>query len=119
MQPLIENAIVHGLDDNMDNPRLTVSITDHTETVSISIRDNGRGMDQTSINKLLNADTAAVTKDGASSDKGYAIPNILHRLQIYYGTRMSFQIESQINSGTCILLELPVTKTLQEETDHV
>lgn len=119
LQPLVENAIVHGLDDNMDNPLLTVTITDHTETVSISIRDNGKGMDQASINRLLNTDTSAVTKDGTSSDKGYAIPNILHRLQIYYGTRMSFQIESQVNSGTCILLELPVTKTLQEETDHV
>ncbi|WP_394922292.1 sensor histidine kinase [uncultured Robinsoniella sp.] len=118
LQPLIENAIVHGLDDNMENPRLTVTITDHIETVSISILDNGKGMDESAINRLLSSDTAS-TEDPAAAEKGYAIPNILHRLQIYYGTRMSFKIESRINSGTCILLELPVTKTLQEETDHV
>lgn len=119
LQPLIENAIVHGLDDNMDNPRLAVIITDHTETVSITIRDNGKGMDESAINRLLTTDSSSVTEDPAAADKGYAIPNILHRLQMYYGTRMTFQIESQINSGTCILLELPVTKTLQEETEHV
>lgn len=119
LQPLIENAIIHGLDDNMDNPRLAVIITDHTETVSITIRDNGKGMDESAINRLLTTDSSSITEDPAAADKGYAIPNILHRLQMYYGTRMSFQIESQINSGTCILLELPVTKTLQEETEHV
>lgn len=115
LQPLIENAIVHGLDGDIAHPTLKISMSEHENAITIKIEDNGKGMTPKTRDALL------CTTDLFSSPdvKGYAVPNILKRLQIYFGDQMSFEIDTRENMGTTITLTLPITSSLQEDQKDV
>lgn len=108
IQPIVENAYIHGLEDleRDGNITLNVMVTDHK--ITIEVIDNGKGMSQEQVDGILkelskkNNDEHHVT--------GIGIRNVIDRLKIYYNLEdlMTFlSIESQIDVGTTIALELP------------
>ena len=98
LQPIVENAIEHGIDVKEDGEKGVITIRGRKDgdEILISVEDNGVGMDE---------DKAAtiITRDS----KGYGIRNVNERIQLYYGEQYCLSVRSKINEGTCITVRIP------------
>jgi len=94
LQPLVENAVIHGVEPMSCPCQLSVTAVllqrDHTPLVQISIKDNGHGFD-TNLH---------------SEKESLGIANVRERLKMAYGDA-DFSIISQIGSGTLVTIEIP------------
>ena len=104
IQPLIENAIYHGIEQMEGSGILQINI-DHTSTkILIEIKDNGEGMvlgDLESLNQSINS-----YRKGESG-KGYALKNINTRIKSYFGSIYGMTIYSEKGEGTRVELTVP------------
>lgn len=105
LQPLAENAIVHGLSERQEGGRIEVDIRLRDEDLLLSVADNGIGMDVEAVQREL--------KLGATSDKGYALRNIYARLKMYYGEEADLLLESEPNVRTAVTIRIPQSALTQ------
>ncbi|MCR5735600.1 MAG: sensor histidine kinase [Lachnospiraceae bacterium] len=103
LQPLVENAVFHGLESKMDDGSVDVRIdsNDDDETVEITIKDDGCGMDEETLENLRDQ-----LKD-PKENNGIGLSNIVQRLRLFYGDDYTFSIESRVNEGTVIHVTVP------------
>lgn len=117
IQPLVENSIVHGLENKREGGFVKISIWEEECGFCVRILDNGIGFDTND----LNLDTEIDSKIDSSSHNHIALCNINRRIQLLYGKDYGLNIESTIGEGTSILLTIPVITTPQEggKINHV
>ena len=97
IQPIVENAVKHGLYPKTEGGKITISIKRLSENIVITISDNGIGMDETQISKAL------------SNRAGIGINNTNERLKQYYGTEI--EIHCIPGEGTSVVITIPVKQT--------
>lgn len=107
MQPLIENAIQHGVEQTLNSCRIYVEATEKEDYIQLQVADEGPGM--------LPEELEAV-KNFTIKPKGHGIglKNIYERLKIAYADS-EFLIESAPGEGTIVTIRIP--KILEEKTD--
>jgi two-component system, LytTR family, sensor histidine kinase LytS len=96
LQPLVENALKHGLAHKTQNGLITLSMEQLNETVQIKISDNGCGFSAEKLEKVLNSD---------ASIEGVGLQNVIARMRFIYGTAV--EIISHPNEGTSISISIP------------
>lgn len=103
LQPLIGNAIDHGLDisDKEDHilwisVRQELAAEDGGEEIIFEVRDNGIGMDEEKVESLL-----------TYSSNGYGLRNVYERIKVLYGDRGDVKISSEPGSGTTVRIIIP------------
>lgn len=98
LQPLIENAIDHGIDVMPEDRRGVISVIckDMDTYIQFVIKDNGIGMTKEQTVKIL-------TKDS----KGYGVRNVNERLKLCYGEEYPMIIKSKENTGTEVIITIP------------
>jgi len=108
LQPIVENAIYHGL-ECMDEPGELVIIGDVGENnvVNISISDNGVGMNEEQLLSLNLSLENNCARD--NSNKNIGLVNINRRIKLVYGDEYGIRVESSLNKGTTVLLNFPIT----------
>lgn len=108
VQPLIENAIVHGFADKKDDGRLLVRGQVEGDVVEISVADNGCGIDAHELQRMQ-AEISGGSHDGwnVGGVEHIALLNIARRLSSYYGGKGSLQIESEAGEGTTVTMRFP------------
>ncbi len=101
LQPLVENAIIHGIDCKESSGRgvLTISCRKEDEFIVFKITDNGCGMSEEECKNIL-----------FSESKGYGIQNVHKRIQLYYGNEYGLSYTSTKGKGTCAVLTIPAQK---------
>lgn len=104
IQPLVENAIFHGISCCNHPGRIDISIAQKEENLQVLIKDNGVGM----TSEELDAITLGKSKVGKQRSNFIGIRNITDRIDLYFGSAYGIKIESQPNQGTHILLTLPI-----------
>ncbi|WP_419871957.1 histidine kinase [Candidatus Pristimantibacillus sp. PTI5] len=100
LQPLVENSLYHGLSDDgyiWVNVRLN-------QGIEIAIHDNGSGMSEETIHKLLNNKTAEHVKVGL----GIGLNYVKRTIESRYEDKAKLEIKSEIGKGTSIYLTLPI-----------
>lgn len=105
LQPLVENAVLHGLDVKCGKNCLDICAWTEKDKLYLSVHDNGRGMTQEQIQKLMGKKekkTSGLTSIGIS--------NIQERLQLYYGDQAELSYESG-KEGTTALIYLPINRS--------
>ena len=103
LQPLIENAIAHGIDVKTDGRgKIVVSGKDDGDEILLKVEDNGAGMTDEQAENIL-------TKES----KGYGVRNVNERIKLYYGEKYHLIIKSRLSEGTCVSLRIP--KILEEK----
>lgn len=102
LQPIIENAINHGLDLMVEEGRIDVVVRSEGEDIVFSVRDNGVGMSAEQIEAIMHSD--------ASDRTGIGIRNVNDRLQIYFGKNYGISISSEPDVGTCVEIRMPKLK---------
>ncbi|WHY19365.1 sensor histidine kinase [Paenibacillus sp. G2S3] len=96
LQPIVENAIKHGIDEKEDGKgMLTIEAYTYNDDIRFVVSDNGKGMDQEQIEQLL-----------YSNGTGYGLKNVHERIKLYYGEAYGVSIESELNVGTRICIDI-------------
>lgn len=103
LQPLVENALYHGILPKEVKGSITVDIT-VDESVLFRIIDNGVGIDE---DKLKNIYKGNKTKKGGYNHIG--LNNVNERLKLYYGNDCTLDISSEIGVGTCVMFRIPLS----------
>lgn len=98
LQPLVENAIGHGLDhkEGEGRKKLWVLGREDGDCLEFEVRDNGCGMSPEEAKEALNA-----------ASKGYGMQNVHYRIRLYYGEEYGLKIESRPGEGTRVVVRIP------------
>ncbi len=93
IQPIVENAMYHGLEPKIGAGTIHISVEKGVNEgeMKIRIQDDGVGME-----------------DPALWEKGYGIRNVKERIRLHYGSSYGIQVESKKNEGTCVTVTVPV-----------
>lgn len=102
IQPLVENAILHGAGEDEHPLHVKVSATAEDGKLVISVSDNGAGIPEEVLEKL---------RDHQAGGSG--VQNVTERLKLFFGPAAEVDIQSALGSGTRIVLTCPLKK--QEE----
>ncbi|MBU5350027.1 histidine kinase [Paenibacillus lautus] len=111
IQPIIENAIIHGYEQFAGVIFIeAVHITEKgANDINITVRDNGIGMSETTLQELR-ANVDQVQEAAAPAKKGFSgigVKNVFQRLRLIYGTSAQLEIHSEQDIGTNITLKFP------------
>lgn len=101
LQPIVENAIFHGLAEIEEDGIIAIRIQPQGSDIVIEVCDNGIGMDQHTIQNFM--------EDKLEADKGTGIGlhNVQRRIQLHFGKSYGIQVASQIGEGTTFTILLP------------
>ena len=99
LQPLVENAVVHGLSPRRQGGTVTISALRQGEELVVSIRDDGAGMDAARLAQVMSADNHATS---------IGLRNVDTRLRALYGEAYGLQVSSAPDAGTTVRLHLPL-----------
>ncbi|CAM4286801.1 MAG: histidine kinase [Paenibacillus macerans] len=112
IQPLVENAFLHGVKDMEDGAVIALTLSRTGTDVQIEISDNGKGMPEETRLSALRLEGGA--ESGGST--GLGMRNVFKRLQLFYGKEGMVEIGSSNGQGTAITIRIPARKE-SERTD--
>lgn len=102
LQPLVENAILHGFEGKKGMENIHISAKRIGDDLQVTIRDNGRGMTEEEIGRLLKFQNEFKTQYNK-----VGVKNIQERIQLLYGARYGLSYESVLNEYTIVKVLLP------------
>ena len=95
LQPLIENAIYHGLKNKRQPGLITILIESEVDAISIKVYDNGVGMEERDLDMLRR-------RIAANDATSLGLINVQRRLKLYYGNHYGLSFDSIYNEGFCV-----------------
>lgn len=120
IQPLVENATIHGIGNLEQGGIITISLEQRENIAQITIEDNGVGMSEQTRQRILSCHNLENQKSGHTT--GIGIANVIQRLRLFFGVHDILDIESQPGQGTKFILKIPCrpqSDNLQKETEDV
>ncbi len=110
LQPLVENAFIHGIGEMEQGGRISLIVRKGEGSVEVIIKDNGRGMDDHTILKILRdqGDTGIEqdhVKKGHTT--GIGMNNVISRLNLFFNSEDILDIRSKPDMGTEVVLNMP------------
>ncbi|MBU5441527.1 sensor histidine kinase [Paenibacillus sp. MSJ-34] len=110
IQPLVENAVIHGIEPLGGNGHISIRACKEGDLVTIEVLDNGIGMETGRLEFLLRA--AAETANGAGAVRmerrsGFALANMRERLQLAFPNAV-IELDSTEGAGTCVKIQIQV-----------
>ena len=109
LQPIIENAIYHGINRMVDEGKIEIRIVSEGDDILLTIKDNGVGMTKKQCEEILHKETGGRSGTGV----GIGIKNVNDRIKIYFGEEYGLSIESKLDEGTTVTIRIP--KLTEEE----
>lgn len=103
LQPVVENALIHGISTRESGGVIQIKICRQEELVIVKILDNGKGMSQEKIEQLL----SEVQKTDKSGFRRVGFANVMNRIRLIYGEEYGGTIYSCEGLFTCVELTLP------------
>lgn len=104
IQPLVENAVVHGVEDKVDGVQVAVSIRRLEEMLEVSVKDNGMGMKPERLEEVKES----IMASDESEKNRIGLRNVYQRLVLTYGEEHGLNIESRYGEGTLIIFTVPL-----------
>jgi len=100
LQPLVENALYHGIKNTRERGKITVSVKNEGERLRFTVADSGIGMTQDALDELNYYINHGYT------EKGYGLYNVNRRLKLFYGLSEGIEITSEYKKGTVVSFAL-------------
>jgi two-component system sensor histidine kinase YesM len=103
IQPIVENALYHGIKNRRGGGKITITGAENENGFAIHVRDNGAGMDE---NRLKEVRDSLLQE---SSDKSaiYGLYNVNERIRLNFGDEYGITIDSKLDKGTDVTIYLP------------
>ncbi len=112
LQPIVENAVYHGLETKVGTGKVTIRITETPKRLIIIIADDGIGMNEEELSllkkKLLGQ--GLPSRNETRRDSGVALINVNERIKLHFGEEYGLQISSAKWIGTEVEITLPVIR---------
>jgi two-component system, sensor histidine kinase YesM len=103
LQPMVENAIYHGIEKKGEKGEISVSITRKEDILVYEITDDGNGADEAEVNKLL--------QNVEEENRGFCLKNVNDRIKLYFGRKFGLEFHSSPGSGTKVVITQPYIRT--------
>ena len=113
LQPVVENALYHGIKYKRAKGCIHIHGEKEGDTIRLTVRDDGVGMDEEELEQLCQQ----IEKPCQETEKGFGLANVNERIHMYFGPEYGMKIQSQKGKGTTVeivipaILEAPVEKT--------
>ena len=121
LQPIVENAIYHGIERKIGNGKLRIKIETTATRLIITISDDGVGMTEerlSEINDKLNRTTLDYIKPDSEAHSGIAAVNVNNRIKLLFGEEYGICMYSTLNVGTDVEITLPLIKKDMKERNE-
>jgi sensor histidine kinase YesM len=108
IQPVVENAFIHGLEDLERNGEIHLNVKQKQNQVLIEVIDNGIGMDENRVSMIVSNNGQDTMVGGHVT--GIGMKNVIDRLRLFYGIgeiQEVIEIESKVNEGTRVVIKIP------------
>jgi two-component system LytT family sensor kinase len=102
LQPIVENAIRHGLEPSEQSGHLDITVSDGDHDALISVADNGAGADPSRIRRVLS---------GRAGGDEVGLHNVDERLRTEFGDEYGLVIETGLGAGTTVSIRIPKFRT--------
>lgn len=110
IQPIVENCVKHGIMDLEDRQKeIALYLYEEDGYATIEVSDNGNGMDEETIEKILAREPSSVSGEH-TDEKSVGLANVLSRLDIFFDNREQVEIKSTIGEGTRVIIRIPMEK---------
>lgn len=106
LQPLVENAIYHGVEKMLTPCTISVAIKEEGKRIAITVSDNGPGMTEDELE-------AVRTFTAESKGHGIGLKNIYERLRMAFDQEAHFNISSSCGSGTTVTIRIPKAEVMK------
>ena len=116
LQPLVENALCHGLHYCTSGDQITIHGYVADRILHIFVSDNGCGISLEELERIrqhLNEE-AVFTELGHRNKQSIGLKNIQSRIELYYGKGYGLTIHSQLTQGTEIEIKIPVFQSKED-----
>lgn len=110
LQPIIENAIYHGINGLVDEGLIEIRIFAEGDDVLFTVQDNGVGMEPEQIEEIF--------RQNPDRKSGIGVKNVNDRLKIWFGERYGLTITSVPDEGTCVTVRMPKVREEAEYEKH-
>jgi len=112
LQPIVENAIFHGLEDCVEGGKVTIEVIETEKNLLITVSDNGKGMDGKSLMELNQRIRSADHyrddyRNGDQRNTGIALSNIHKRIKLLFGVDYGLNVYSTLDQGTDVEITIP------------
>lgn len=111
LQPLVENAVKHGITEKNGNGTVTIKAKLEDEELHLSVIDDGVGIPQEKLESVL--------QPGYGSGTGVGLSNVHLRLKNLYGENKGLTIASSVGKGTAIHMKIPLNGAAEGDSDQV
>lgn len=112
IQPVVENAIFHGLEEKLEGGKVTIEVIVTDKNMIVTISDDGQGMDAETLktlNERIQSDDLGVVEEKKHGQRntGIALPNIHKRIQLLFGEEYGINVYSTKGHGTDVEITIP------------
>ncbi|MNJ50135.1 putative sensor-like histidine kinase [compost metagenome] len=115
LQPLVENALIHGIQKKEGTGTITVYLEQKGSHMSFLVLDDGIGMTEEQLHTVR---SNLQVRDGEMiSSASYGLRNVNERLILHYGPESQLEIESRLHAGTRVSFSIPILEEHNENHD--
>ncbi len=108
LQPIVENALYHGIKNKRDGGRIRITGKLLGETAELTVEDNGIGMSPEALTRLRQE----ISRACRDTESGFGLANVNERLRMNYGKQYGLSVESEENQGTRVTIRIPAKHAL-------
>ncbi len=118
LQPLVENALYHGIKNKRQGGTISVRARrKNADEILLEVEDDGIGFTPQKLAQLR----AELADDSGEIklESGYGIGNVNNRIRLYYGRQFGLSVESEYSTGTCVKLVIPEKMETAPRTETI
>ena len=104
LQPLVENALYHGIKYKRSKGRISITGARSGDWIDLTVQDDGVGMDAQELARLREE----ISRPCKETESGFGLANVNERIRMYFGPEYGMKIASEKGKGTCITIRIPM-----------
>ena len=114
LQPIVENAIYHGIEEMAEDTSIYIKGFVEGNDCIIEITDAGKGMREEEVEQLLRKINGELEASGGSGN-GIGLKNVQDRIKVSFGERYGIEIASKLGCYTKIMVRIPITHPVESK----
>ncbi|ACL76782.1 sensor histidine kinase [Ruminiclostridium cellulolyticum] len=103
IQPIVENAFVHGLEQKEGHGRIDIIVNRYNENIMVIVKDDGLGMEAEKLEEVH----CKIKESGGKTGKSIGLSNVNQRIKLYYGESYGIRVDSSPGTGTTVWISFP------------